>query len=131
MKDKTIEEYCRLILKLDKGEGVRSKDVVKTLKLSKNTVAHTLQKLVKARYLEMKKYGKIKITAKGMRIAKRMNFRHRVIETFLYQKLGINKKKIHEEACKLEHAASDEMVKKLYKFLGKPKLDPHGEKIKG
>ncbi len=129
MQDKTIEEYCRLINKLDVGTGVRSVDLAKTLTLSRNTIALTLQKLVDEKYIFMKRYGRVHLTQKGKRIARKMNFRHRVIETFLYEKLKIDKKKIHAEACILEHAASDEIVKRLYLFLGKPKKDPHGKEI--
>ena len=129
MKDKTIEEYCRLVYKFDRGEGVKSIDIAATLKLSKNTVSSTLQKLLNNGYIRMDKYSPVRLTKKGERIAGRMNFRHRVIETFLHEKLRLDKKEIHEEACRLEHAASDEMVEKLWKFLGKPKKDPHGEEI--
>ena len=131
MEDKTIEEYCRLIKKLDLGKGVKSVDVSKRLGLSKNTVAQTLQKLAKQGYIKMKRYGCINLTQKGIGIAKKMNFRHRVIETFLYKKLKMDNRRIHVEACNLEHTASDDMINRLYQFLGKPKLDPHNKRIKG
>ncbi len=129
MRDKTIEEYCRLIHKLDGGKGVRSIDIARTLRLSRNTVAATLHKLIRDKYVSMEKYGPINLTKKGILVARRMHFRHRVIETFLHDVLRMDKEKIHEEACILEHAASDELVERLYSFLGKPKKDPHGTRI--
>ena len=74
MQDKTIEEYCRLINKLDVGTGVRSVDLAKTLTLSRNTIALTLQKLVDEKYIFMKRYGRVHLTQKGKRIARKMNF---------------------------------------------------------
>ncbi len=128
MEKQTIEEYCRLIDKIS-DNGARSIDIAKELGLSKNTVAITLSKLSDKGYVEKERYGRIYLTPKGKMVAKKMNFRHRVLETFLFEKLGMKKGKIHEEACRMEHAVSDEMVRKLYRFLGEPKLDPHGRKI--
>ncbi|MBI5046150.1 metal-dependent transcriptional regulator [Candidatus Micrarchaeota archaeon] len=130
MQEKTIEEYCRLIDKLDvSGDGIRSIEISKKLDLSKNTVAITLHKLVENKFVEMERYGKVKLTKKGAEIAKKMNFKHRVIETFLFSKLHIAKTKIHEEACVIEHSMSDDVAEKLYEFIGKPKTDPHGSSI--
>lgn len=129
MKEKTIEEYCRLIDKLDKGEGVKPVDIASSLRLSKNTVTLTLQKLSEENFVNVKRYGKVKLLIKGQKISKKMNFKHRVIETFLFKKLKMDKIKIHAEACEMEHAMSDEVVNRLYHFIGKPKQDPHGRKI--
>jgi DtxR family Mn-dependent transcriptional regulator len=129
MLERTIQDYCRAIDKMDSGDGVRSVDLTHVLGLSKNTVALTLQKLSAAGMVEMERYGRIRLTAKGARIAKKMNFKHRVIETFLFSKLKMGKDRIHEEACGLEHWASDDMIGRLYEFIGKPKIDPHGKEI--
>ena len=130
MEIKTIEDYCRLIDKMDNGSGVRSIQISKGLNLSKNTVALTLQKLSKKGFVDMKRYGKVRLSTQGTIIAKRMNFKHRVLETFLFCKLGMNKKKVHEEAHVMEHWVSDQMIQRLYRFIGKPKLDPHGKAIR-
>ena len=58
-----------------------------------------------------------------------MNFKHRVIETFLFKKLKMGKNEIHAEACEIEHSMSDDAVNRLYNFNGKPKRDPHGREI--
>jgi len=51
------------------------------------------------------------------------------MEVFLRDILHISKKYIHQEAHKLEHCISDEVVKKLAKFLDNPKFSPDGKKI--
>lgn len=129
MQDKTIQDYCRAIDKMDAGLGVRSVDLTRALGLSKNTVAMTLQKLSAAGLVEMERYGKVRLSRDGAGIAKRMNFKHRVIETFLFNKLRMDREKIHGEACGLEHFASDDMIERLYEFIGRPKTDPHGRAI--
>ena len=129
MLERTVQDYCRAIDKMDSGAGVRSVDLTRALGLSKNTVAITLQKLSAAGLVEMEKYGRVKLTGKGAGIAKKMNFKHRVIETFLFNKLKMGRDEIHAEACALEHWASDEMIERLYSFIGRPRTDPHGRAI--
>lgn len=129
MEQKTIEDYCRAIDKLDLGDGAKSSEIAKYLDLSKNTVALTLQKLSSSGFISMKKYGKARLTPDGLKIAQKMHFKHRVIETFLVESLKMPLSKVHLEAHNLEHCASDALIEKLYLFLGKPKKDPHGRDI--
>ncbi|MFN7991782.1 MAG: metal-dependent transcriptional regulator [Candidatus Micrarchaeia archaeon] len=129
MEDRTIEEYCRAIDKSDPGGGARSTDIAKALRLSKNTVALTLKKLALAGYIEMERYGRVRLARKGLDVAKKMNFRHRVIETFLFSELKMDSRSVHEEANAMEHWVSDELVRRLYTYIGKPQKDPHGRQI--
>ena len=130
MNDKTVQEYCRAMDKIDRGGGVRSKDLCVALGLSKNTVALTLQKLSAEGYVEMERYGKARLTEKGLSIAKKMNFKHRVLESFFSIKLGMDSRAVHREADSLEHFASDDMIMRLYDFIGRPRTDPHGREIR-
>ncbi|MEW6722353.1 MAG: metal-dependent transcriptional regulator [Candidatus Micrarchaeota archaeon] len=129
MHEKTIQDYCRAIEKMDSGDGARSVDIAKALALSKNTVALTLRKLSEGGFVEMERYGRVRLAGKGAAVARKMNFKHRVIEAFLVDKLGMDRKKVHAEACAMEHWASDDMIERLYRFIGRPKTDPHGRRI--
>jgi len=130
MLEKTIEDYCRAIMKFDAGQGARSSDIACELHLSRNTVAITLRKLTEERYVSMKRYGRARLGAKGRSIARKVNFRHRVLETFLSRELGIPIEDVHEQAHMLEHAAADDMVARLYDYMGRPGKDPHGRRIR-
>ena len=55
--------------------------------------------------------------------------RHRLLETFLVETLGLDWAEIHEEAEELEHAISEKVLEKLDEFLGRPTHDPHGDPI--
>jgi DtxR family Mn-dependent transcriptional regulator len=55
--------------------------------------------------------------------------RHRLVETFLVNVLGLAPDRVHAEAHRLEHALSDEVVERLDRWLGRPHLDPHGSPI--
>ncbi len=82
------------------------------------------QKLIKPAF-----YSSVELTKKGTLIGKKLTYKHRLIEVFLNRKLKIPKNKVHAEAHKLEHAFSDNVIKKLDRFIGHPKYDPHGVAI--
>jgi DtxR family Mn-dependent transcriptional regulator len=50
-------------------------------------------------------------------------------EVFLVDKLDFSWDEVHEVAEQLEHIKSEELVDKLDKHLGYPKIDPHGDPI--
>lgn len=55
--------------------------------------------------------------------------RHRILELFLVERLGYDWDHVHDEADRLEHAASDELIERLARLLGEPDRDPHGNAI--
>ena len=55
--------------------------------------------------------------------------RHRLIETYLVANLGYTWDTVHDEAERLEHAVSDELVERIADALGDPRVDPHGDPI--
>jgi len=74
-------------------------------------------------------YKGVRLTKKGEKIASNVLKRHRIAECFLTDILHLNGSKVHDEACKLEHALSDEILNRLETFLGNPKTCPHGKPI--
>jgi DtxR family Mn-dependent transcriptional regulator len=55
--------------------------------------------------------------------------RHRLVELFLVQAMGISWAEVHEEAELLEHVVSDRLVERMDEMLGHPTHDPHGDPI--
>jgi DtxR family Mn-dependent transcriptional regulator len=70
-----------------------------------------------------------RLTAKGEKVALGVLRRHRIVETFLVEKLGLDWSEVHEEAEVLEHAVSDKVLDRLDALLGHPTADPHGSPI--
>src|SRR3712207_2131864 len=68
-------------------------------------------------------------SAAGELAALRIVRRHRVLELFLVEVLGYEWDRVHDEAERLEHAASDELIERLARLLGEPERDPHGAAI--
>lgn len=70
-----------------------------------------------------------RLSAKGEKLALGVLRRHRIVETFLVQHLGLDWSEVHEEAEVLEHAVSDKVLDRLDALLGHPTADPHGSPI--
>lgn len=130
----TKEDYLRAIYHLEEDEKkkeVMSVELAKYLRVSKPSVSEMVRKLVKGRLIKFKSYEKIMLTAKGLNEAKRITYRHRIIEMFLADILKLNPKDIHEEAHNLEHAFSDKAISSINRLLKSPKFCPHGKPIPG
>jgi DtxR family transcriptional regulator, Mn-dependent transcriptional regulator len=69
------------------------------------------------------------LTPAGELASLRIIRRHRVLELFLTEVLGYEWDRVHDEAERLEHAASDELIERLARLLGEPERDPHGSAI--
>ena len=127
MTTATREDYIRAIHKL--GGNARSIDVAASLGLAKSTVSERLKDLAKEKLVSYHPYSTVAFTPKGRRLGEKLTYKHRIIECFLHETLGFSATRVHEEAHKLEHAFSDESVRRLAKLLGNPQKDPHGRKI--
>jgi DtxR family transcriptional regulator, Mn-dependent transcriptional regulator len=134
MKQKSKEDYLRTIYyfyekEKDKTKGVRSINIAKALSITKPSVSGMLKKLAKEGFIKFKPYSNILLTNQGLKEAKRVMHNHRVIEVFLRDVLKYDLLKVHDEAHRLEHAFSEESIRRLDKFLNNPKISPLGKPI--
>jgi DtxR family Mn-dependent transcriptional regulator len=126
----TQEDYLRAIYLLQKHAGTVSvTSVAEKLQLSKSTVSERLQGMVEAGLVRHQRYGSVTLTTKGAIVGRKMTHKHRVIEVFLHDTLGMSNDEVHDEADRLEHALSDSVIRRLGDFLGHPTEDPHGSVI--
>ena len=124
------EDYTRAFSYLEKKRGKLSQsELASYLGVSKAGVSEMMRMLCKKGLVKKSPYKAPSLTAKGETLAKKMTFKHRILEHFLASKLKMPAKNVHAEACRLEHALSDDAARRLYNFLGKPKKDPHGSPI--
>jgi len=127
------ENYIKRLLSLtldnpDK-EGVGTNELATSLLVKPSTANDMLKKLRQKELIDYEKYGKIHLTAEGRKTGMDILRKHRLWETFLYQKLDFTWDEVHEVAEQLEHIQSEKLVEKLDKFLGYPAFDPHGDPI--
>ncbi len=110
------EDYLEAILYLSKThEHVRSIDVVHHLGFSKPSVSVYLKNLRLNGYINVDTNGHITLTEEGMEIASKIYERHQVLTDILV-KLGVSQDVALEDACRLEHALSDESFDALKKY---------------
>jgi DtxR family Mn-dependent transcriptional regulator len=74
-------------------------------------------------------YAGVRLTGPGERLAALVVRRHRLIELFLVNVMGMSWAEVHEEAEHLEHAVSDRLIDRIDEMLGRPAVDPHGDPI--
>jgi DtxR family Mn-dependent transcriptional regulator len=129
-KSREMEEYLELLyrFKEEKRES-RVKEISSRLRVSPASVSEMLRKLSKKGLIrKYEKYGKIELTEMGEAEGKKLLRKHRTIERFLAM-LGLGRKKLHEEACVLEHAVSDEVEQVLDKAVKNGKLAGNARKL--
>lgn len=129
----TEENYLKALLKLsfqneDKPEA-GTNEMAAHLGVKPATATDMLKKLKEKELVNYKKYGKILLTDSGKQQAIAILRKHRLWETFLYEKLDFSWDEVHEVAEQLEHIQSNKLVDKLEEFLGFPEFDPHGDPI--
>ncbi len=92
-------------------------------------VTETMKRLAAQGLITYQPYKPVHLTVIGSRLAVVMVRRHRIIETFLVTTLGYRWDEIHNEAERLEHGTTNELIDRLDAFLGHPTTDPHGDPI--
>lgn len=132
MSSKAVEDYLKAIFHLSRGgDAASTSAIADRLNVAAGSVTGMLKRLAERGLVEHVPYYGARLTRVGEREAIRMIRRHRVLELFLVQTLGYTWDRVHAEAERLEHAASDELIDRLAEVLGEPEADPHGAPIPG
>lgn len=111
------EMYLEAIHVLTRENGnVRSIDVSEYLGYSKPSVSRAMGILRTGGYITVDKDGSISLTASGQEIAEKIYARHTLLTKLLVH-IGVSEETAAEDACKLEHAISDESFEALKKYV--------------
>ncbi|MBI4743519.1 MAG: metal-dependent transcriptional regulator [Actinobacteria bacterium] len=130
MPSASVEEYLEIIYKLQQEEHpVRASKLAKQLDVSAASVTEMIKKLSENGYVNRTSDLGICLTQKGEKAALKLIRKHRLIERFLTDVLGISWDKVHDEACQLEHVISSQVEDRFEKILDSPKTCPHGYPI--
>jgi DtxR family transcriptional regulator, Mn-dependent transcriptional regulator len=130
----TVENYLKAIYlgqsALTGGERLVSMGYVATaLSVTPGTATTMVKALSDSGLAEYEPYSGVRLTAAGERLAGLVIRRHRLVESFLVQVMGMSWAEVHEEAEQLEHAVSDRLIERIDAMLGRPAHDPHGDPI--
>ena len=112
-------------------EPLRSARLADWLGVSRPTVTVALRRMIRDGLVRMNGQKEIELTSAGMRSAESIVRRHRIMERWLTDGLGLDWVTADAEAARLEHAVSDVVEQRLYEVLGRPATCPHGNPIPG
>jgi DtxR family Mn-dependent transcriptional regulator len=130
----TVENYLKAIFlgqsALTGDERLVSMGYVATaLSVTPGTATTMVKALSDSGLAEYEPYSGVRLTSAGERLAGLVIRRHRLVEAFLVQVMGMSWAEVHEEAEQLEHAVSDRLIERIDAMLGRPAHDPHGDPI--
>ncbi len=127
---RSTEDYLKTIYELEmEGSPAQTSAIASALEVAPPSVSGMVKRLSESGLLEHVPYRGVQLTSAGRQAALRMVRRHRILETYLTSKLGYDWDSVHEEAERLEHAVSDELIERMAMALGNPRYDPHGAPI--
>ena len=109
----TGEDYLEAVLILDRQKGdVRCVDLATFLERSKPTITNMVTRLCESGFLVREDNKSISLTTKGKEVAEKIYERHRFFTKRLIA-AGVDPKTAERDACRLEHAISEESFQKL------------------
>jgi len=124
------EEYLQIIFWLEEAKlPITGANVARAMQLSPPTVHEMIGRLEGDGYVARTEDKAIEFTDKGRTEAEAIVRRHRLIERFLTDVLGIPWDEVHEEAERLEHAMSPVLEERMLAAIGDAKTCPHGHPI--
>jgi len=124
------EEYLQALFWLQEAElPMTGANVARAMQLSPPTVHEMVGRLVDDGYVAREPDKSLRFTAEGRRHAEAIVSRHRLIERFLSDVLGIPWDEVHEEAERMEHAMSPRLEERMLAAIGDAKTCPHGHPI--
>lgn len=126
------QDYLKTVYRLTQRQELAStNELAQALGIQPASVTSMVQKLslMDPPLLHYRKRQGVRLTEAGATCALEIIRHHRMIETFLHDFLGYTWDEIHDEAERLEHAISKEMVTRMSELLGDPRFDPHGDPI--
>ncbi len=130
MAQEQIEEYLEAIYDLETRDGsAKTTAIAKCLNVAPASVTEVLRSLSGKGLVAYEPYRGATLTEEGKKIANTIKRKHRLLEVFLTDILKLNRENVHDEACRMEHAISDETEHALCRMMHAPARCPHGSPI--
>src|SRR4029077_7817350 len=124
------EEYLQTLFWLQEaGLGMTGANVARAMQLSAPTVHEMVGRLERDGYITRDRDRTLAFTASGAEHAAQVVRRHRLIERFLTDVLGVPWDEVHEEAERLEHAMSPNPEERMLAAIGGANTCPHGHPL--
>src|SRR6476620_10399948 len=132
----TVENYLKAIYQgqvaLPAGSRLVSMGyVASALGVTPGTATTMVKALAESGLAEYEPYSGVRLTKAGEQLAGLVLRRHRLVEAFLVQVMGMRWDEVHDDAEQLEHVVSERLIQRIDEMLGRPTHDPHGDPIPG
>jgi DtxR family Mn-dependent transcriptional regulator len=125
-----VEDYLKAVFQLSTGGGVATTSALAArLGVAAPTVSAMLKRLEASELVRRSSSHDVQLTEHGRRHALGVVRRHRLLEMFLAEVLGLAWDEVHDEAEVLEHAISPRLEERIDALLEHPTHDPHGDPI--
>jgi DtxR family Mn-dependent transcriptional regulator len=130
----TVENYLKAIYQGQMALPRESRlvpmgQVASALGVTPGTATTMIKALAESGLAEYEPYSGVKLNARGQKLAGLVLRRHRLVELFLVNVMGMSWAEVHDEAEKLEHVVSERLIERIDEMLGHPTHDPHGDPI--
>src|SRR5262245_54508163 len=130
----TVENYLKAIYQ---GQSTLPREqrlvpmghVAAALGVTPGTATTMVKALAESGLAEYEPYSGVRLSPSGEKLAGLVLRRHRLVELFLVNVMGMSWAEVHEEAEKLEHVVSERLIERIDEMLGRPTHDPHGDPI--
>lgn len=132
MPTSTVENYLKeLYLESQRQEGqmVSTGVIAAALGVTPGTATVMIKTLAESGLVDYEPRAGASLTPRGRQLALHVVRRHRLLELFLVQIVGLDWSEVHDEAEHLEHVVSEKLLDRIDQMLGRPAFDPHGHPI--
>ena len=131
---KRVEDYLKAIYQNQLALSGDSRlvpmgQVASALGVTPGTATTMVKALADSGLAEYEAYSGVRLTGAGQKLAGLVLRRHRLVELFLVQVMGMSWDEVHDDAELLEHVVSDRLIERIDEMLGRPTHDPHGDPI--
>lgn len=114
----SMEDYLETILELEKINKVaRVKDIAEKLDIQRGSVTGALKILDQKGLVNYQPYSFITLTDEGIKIAKKITWRHNTLKDFLTRIVQLTPDKADTMACRMEHAVDEKSMGKIVQFI--------------
>jgi len=132
MASRTVEDYLKHLCIAQQGQTgdrVSMGALARAVGVRPGTATAMIKTLSDSGLVEYVPRGGVRLSQRGEQLALHVLRRHRLVERFLVDVIGLDWSEVHEEAEELEHAISDKVLERIDDLLGRPTVDPHGDPI--
>lgn len=114
----SLEDYLEAIYNIiEEKQGVKAVEISRKLNVKRSSVTEALKNLADKKLVNYGRYDVISLTPQGINVAKKVSERHKILYNFFEKVLGITSDEAQENACKIEHVVSENVLKRMTAFI--------------